>query len=159
MLAPDPGRPEPAGPGQGEHADPTPRAFPLGRYVRDVTAEEALADGFPRAEVRHLFGGGERVRVVMRFREASDFAARKNGWVVWFVDQDGQRRIRDGGSFSVGSDGELDIASKLIDCFGCGYHFDWTLERGRLALEATPETQPREMSALLEGGTWLRQRE
>jgi len=158
VLVPESDRPEPTGPGQGEHAEPTPRAFPLGRYVREVTAGEALADGFPRAEVRHLFDGDERVQVVMTFRRVSEFRAERNGWVVSFVDQDGQRRIRDGGSFTVGTDGELDIASKWIDCLGCGYHFDWALERGRLTLEATPLTQPRAMAALLEGGTWLRQR-
>lgn len=159
VLVPEPEPPEPAGPGQEDSSGVTLPTFPLGRYAREVTVAEALADGFPRAEVRHLFEGDERVRVVMTFRQVSEFGAHRNGWVVSFTDQDGQRRICDGGSFTVGADGGLDIASKWIDCYGCGYHFDWDVERGRLSLETSPETQPREMAALLEGGTWLRQRE
>src|SRR5687768_6423536 len=57
VLTPEPGRHEPAGPGQEDSSGVTPRTFPLGRYGREVTADEALADGFPRAEVRHLFDG------------------------------------------------------------------------------------------------------
>ena len=70
---------------------------PVGTYARSVTVDEAHDAGFPRGEVRHLFDGGEQVRVLMRFRDPRHLRAGRNSWFVRFVDEDGQRRVRDGG--------------------------------------------------------------
>ncbi|WP_432478962.1 hypothetical protein [Nocardioides sp. GXQ0305] len=150
-------QPEPAGP-PAHREDPPARAFPLGTYARDLAADEARAAGFGRAEVRHLFGGGEQVTVLMTFRSPSESQPRRNAWVVRFVGGDGERRVRDGGDFQVGDDGELDITSLSIECFGCVYHFDWSLQQNRLILDATAEARSPAMQALLDGGTWERQR-
>ena len=91
----------------------------------------------------------------MVFREQRDSQTGLNGWVVGFVDDDGQRRIRDGGGYFY-DDGELTIVSKWIGCLGCNYHFTYEVDHGRLTMATPPDTQQHAMTALLEGGPWQR---
>lgn len=147
-------RPAPLAPSVDERADSSQRTIPPGTYSRQLTAEDALAAGFPPGEVRWLFGGGDRALAVMVFRRQLDPQTGLNAWRLWFVDEAGDRRIRDGGGHYYADDGELTVSSKWIECMGCTSHFTWDLERGRLSLTATPETQPRVVPALLEGGPW-----
>ena len=155
VVAPEPERPVPLAPPGKQNDAPAAPILPSGTYTRQVGVDEARAAGFARGEVRHLFDGGEEVTVVMAFLEKRDPQTGLTGWRVWFVDEDGGRRIRDGGGY-FNADGEVTVVSKSINCLGCNYHFTWELRRGRLVLDATTDTQPRPMTRLLEDGAWQR---
>lgn len=157
VLVPgDAPEPSPATPPQQERVSDLGETVPLGTYVREVRRGEALAAGFPRGEVRWLFGDGDRARVEMRFREDPDGNGSANGWTVDFVDEAGERHGRDGGSFWYGNDGDLTILSLWQHCFGCTAHYAWHVAAGdRLQLDALSGTST-PMVRLLEGGVWRR---
>ena len=157
VLGTEPERPAPSeAPNEPTSAPVDP--VPVGTYSRSVTVDEAHDAGFPRGEVRHLFHGGEQVRVLMQFRDPRHLRAGRNSWFVRFVDDDGRSRVRDGGTYYYGNDGELTIVSRWIDCLGCNYHFTFDVEHGQLSLETTPGSQAYMVATLLEGGAWQRLR-
>jgi hypothetical protein len=157
-LSPDgPPTRQPAGPATSERVSRPGETVPLGTYVRQLSADQAVSAGFPRGEVRRLFGGGDSGRVEMVFRKDTDGAGGENGWVVWFVDATGERQARDGGTFYYDDSGALVTFSKYIETQGLTTHYDWNVEGHQLTLTAMPGTQINPVVELLQGGAWLRE--
>jgi hypothetical protein len=153
LMPPDVPDPRPAAPPDTSRVSEAGKTVPLGRYTREVTRREALDLGFRPAEVRWLFGGGRTARVEMRFRDAEPS---ENAWVLTFVDDQGSRQGRDGGSYFYGGRGELTISSRWIDCLGCTYRFGWQVDGRRLTLQALPDTEPWPVVELLQADPWVR---
>ena len=160
VLVPEPGRPEPAGPGQEDRSGVTQRTIPAARYSRTVTDDEVLEAGLPRGEVAELFGEAGRARVELVFRTGPDRNPEADGWALWFVDAQGERRIGDRGYYFYGDGERYDAtALVLVGMWRGGFHYvlSWELEAGSLVFEPVPEGPTRATTALLGDGTWERQ--
>ena len=161
VLDPEPGRPEPAGPGQEDSSGVTPKTIPLTTYTRTVTDDEVLEAGFSRGEVAELFGEAGRARVELVFRTRPDRSSGPpEGWALWFVDAEGERRIGDRGYYFYGDGERYDAAALvLVGMWTGGFHYvlSWEFEAGSLVFEPTPEGPTRATTALLGDGTWERQ--
>lgn len=157
LLLPTPTTAPPTGPPAAQQSEAPARLFPVGTYTREVTAHEVISAGFARGEVRDLFAGGDRATLVMTLRTRPDGDTDLSGWQLWFVDADGERRIRDGGGYYVTSGGEVSLVSQWKDCLGCTYYYGWDLEGRRLSLDPSSRTVPRPMARLLQGGRWEKQ--
>ena len=160
-LVPQPTqRPEPTGPPAGERTDARQRTIPPTTYTRIVTDDEVLEAGFPRREVADLFGEAGRARVELVLRTKPGRNSESEGWALWFVDAQGERRIGDRGYYFYGDGERYDAtALVLVGMWRGGFHYvlSWELEAGSLVFEPTPKTPTRATAALLGGGTWERQ--
>ena len=151
-------RPEPTGPPAVERTDAPQRTIPLTTYTRTVTDDEVLEAGFPRREVAALFEEAGRARVELVFRTRPDRSSGPpEGWALWFVDAQGERRIGDRGYYFYGDGERYDAAALvLVGIWTEGFHYvlSWELEAGSLMFEPTPRTPTRATTALLGDGTW-----
>ena len=161
LLVPELERPEPAAPGQEDSSGVTQQTIPLTTYTRTVTDDEVLDAGFPRGEVAELFGEAGRARVELVFRTRPDRSSGPpEGWALWFVDAQGERRIGDRGYYFYGDGERYDAAALvLVGMWTGGFHYvlSWEFEAGSLVFEPTPEGPTRATTALLGDGTWERQ--
>lgn len=165
-LVPQPTpRPEPVGPPAGEQTDAPQRTIPLTTYTRIVTDDELLDAGFPRWALADLFGEAGRARAELVFRNRTNRASEQEGWALWFVDAQGERRMCDRGLYFYG-DGERYDATALVlfstgggvgEYTGFNYALSWELVAGSLMFEPIPENTTRATAALLGDGTWERQ--
>ena len=160
LLVPDLGRPEPAAPGQEDRSGVTQRTIPLTTYTRRITDDEVLEAGFPPEEVDDLFGEAGRARVELVLHTRPDRNPGADGWALWFVDAQGERRIGDRGYYFYGDGERYDAtALVLVGMWRGGFHYvlSWELEAGSLVFEPTPQGPTRATTALLGDGTWERQ--
>lgn len=161
LLVPEPGRPDPVGPGQEDSSGVTQQTIPLTTYTRTVTDDEVLDAGFPRREVAELFGEAGRARVELVFRTRPDpGSGPQEGWALWFVDAQGERRIGDRGYYFYGDGERYDAAALvLVGMWTGGFHYvlSWEFEAGALVFEPVPEGPTRATTALLGDGIWERQ--
>ena len=157
LLVPQqPVDPRPAAPPKEQAA--VDETVPVARYVREVTAGELEAYGFSRAETRWLLGGGQEGRAELRLRGPQSRQEVAWHWQLAFIDGDGTRRVRDGGSFRYDDPGELTLVSMWTECLGCTAHYTWRLEARQLTLETTPDTQVYSTVQVLRAAEWERWR-
>ena len=141
-------------------SDPT---IPFATYTRMVTDDEALDAGIARESVADLFGGAGRARVELVLHDKA-WASEQEGWALWFVDTQGERRIGERGFYyptgatSYEHDGDLVLVGQeggFVE-IGFNYVFSWELEAGSLTFEPVPKTTDRPTAVLLGDGTWER---
>ena len=156
-------RPEPAGPPTGEPTGASDPTIPFATYTRMVTDDEALDAGIARESVADLFGGAGRARVELVLHDKA-WASEQEGWALWFVDTQGERRIGERGFYyptgatSYEHDGDLVLVGQeggFVE-IGFNYVFSWELEAGSLTFEPVPKTTDRPTAVLLGDGTWER---